>query len=140
MSRQNLALVRSIYRAWERGDFSSAVWAHPDIEFGFGDGPAAGSVRGLTAMAEGFGDYLSTWEDWRVEAHEYRELDREHVLVRHNVSARGKASSLEVGQMSAKEAGLFQLRDGKVTRLLFYWEYERALADLGLVPEAGDHR
>jgi ketosteroid isomerase-like protein len=140
MSRQNLDLVRSIYAAWERGDFSSAVWADPAIEFGFDDGPGAGSVRGLTAMAEGFGDFLGTWEEWRVEAHEYRELDGEHVVVRHHVSARGKASGLEVGQMPAKEAGLFQLRDGKVTRLLFYWEYERMLADLGLVPEAGDHR
>jgi hypothetical protein len=29
----NLGLVRSLFEAWERGDYSSTGWADPQIEF-----------------------------------------------------------------------------------------------------------
>jgi ketosteroid isomerase-like protein len=132
MSRENVEIVRSIYSAWERGDYNSADWAQPQIEFVIADGPAPGSWRGLGGMAEGFRDFLSAWEALRVEADEYRELDRERVLVPFHLSASGKTSGLKLGQMRTKGAHLFHLRGGKVTRLVIYLDRERALADLGL--------
>ena len=33
MASANLKLVRSLYTAWERGDYSYTEWAHPEIEF-----------------------------------------------------------------------------------------------------------
>jgi hypothetical protein len=38
----NVELVRSICRAWESGDYSSADWAHPDLEYVYADGPSPG--------------------------------------------------------------------------------------------------
>ncbi len=77
-------------------------------------------------------DFLSTWEDFRVGADEYLELDDEQILVLVRFSGRGKTSEVEIGHVHTEGANLLQVRSGKVTRLVFYWDRERALADLGL--------
>ena len=133
----NLDLVRSIYAAWERGDFSSAEWADPEIEFVIADGPSPGTWTGLSGLSEGHRAWLSAWEGFRSEAQEYRELDDERVLVLSRYSGRGKTSGLELGQMGAKGTGVAHVRDGKVTRLVWYTDRQRALTDLGLAPEGG---
>jgi ketosteroid isomerase-like protein len=138
MPSANMALVRSINAAWERGDFSSADWAHPKIDFVIADGPAPGSWTGAAGMAEGLSGWLNAWEDWRHEVDEYRALDDEHVLVLVHASGRGKLSGLEVAQMQPKGGAiLFRVGDGKVTRLVVYWDRDQAFADLGLAPEPG---
>jgi ketosteroid isomerase-like protein len=136
MASANLDLVRSICSAWERGDFSrSTDWVHPEIEYVIADGPSPGRWTGMPGLWEGFRDFLSTWEDLRVEVDEYRELDGERVLVLHHFSGRGKTSGLELGLMRPSTANLFHVRGGKVTRLIAYYDRENALADLGLAPE-----
>ena len=135
MASTNLDSVRSIFEAWERGDFSSAGWAHPEIEVEFADGPTRGTNwRGTAAVAAGWGEFLRAWEGFRAEAEESRELDGERVLVLTRNRGRGKASGLEVEQIQTRGANLFQFRGGKVTKLALYWDRERALADLGLAP------
>jgi ketosteroid isomerase-like protein len=141
MYSANPDLVRSIYAGWERGDFGSAERAHPEIEYVVADGPEPGSWKGLAGMAEGWRaegwrEFLSTWEDLRAEAEEYRELDDQRVLALDHRGGRGKTSGLDLGQMRTNGARLFHVRDGKVTRLVIYLDRERALADLGLAPEA----
>jgi len=140
MSSANLDLVRSIYAAWERGDYSSADWADPEIECVIADGPAPGKWTGQQAMAAAWRDFMSAWEDWRVYVYEYRELDGERVLVLEDRSARAKISGLRIGKMVGETrstgASLFHVRDGKVTRFVTYFDRERAFSDLGLAPEA----
>ena len=129
---ENLDLVRSIFTAWERGDFGSSEWADPEIEFVTADGPEPASRTGLAAMAEAMGAWLSSWEDFRIEADEYRELDPERVLVFAHYSGRGKTSGLDIGQTRMTATTLLHVRDGKVTRMVTYLNRDRALADLGL--------
>ena len=124
--------MRSIYAAWERGDFTSAEWAHPDIELVITDSLDAGSWTGLAGMAQAWHDWLGVWEEYRVEVDEYRELDDERILVLMLHCGRGKTSGLDVGRTKRAGANLLHVRDGRVTRLVLYWDRERALADLGL--------
>jgi len=129
---ENLDLVRSIYADWERGDFGSAEWADPDIEFSIAGYVDDRTWTGLDGMAAGGRYFLAPWEDFRVEAEEFRELDDERVLVLDNQKGRGKTSRVELGRFRGKGATLWQIRDGMVTRLALYPTRDRALADLGL--------
>ena len=128
---ENLDLVRSIFADWERGDFSSAAWADPEIEFeSFGFD--AMKTTGVAGMAERWRDWMRTWDDYRTEADEYRELDGRHVLVLMHHGGRGKASGLGIESMKMPGANVFEIRDGNVTALALYWNREDALTDLGL--------
>ena len=129
---KNLDLVRSIRAAWERGDYSSAAWADPQIEYVVADGPEPGSWRGRMEMARVWRDYLSLWEDYRAAVDGYREIDDDRVLALGHRTGRAKASGVDLAQMHIRTATLFEIHDGRVTRLARYMDPDRALADLGL--------
>jgi ketosteroid isomerase-like protein len=129
---ENLDLVRSIYAAWERGDFDSAEWADPEIEYVSADGPDPGAWTGLAEMAESFRAWLGLWKEFRLTADEYRHLGTENVIVLDHYSGSGKTSGLDLGQIQATGAWVFHIRNGKVKRMTRYMDRENALADLGL--------
>jgi ketosteroid isomerase-like protein len=129
---ENLDLVRSIYADWERDYFGAAEWAHPEIEWVMADGPAPGTWKGVTGMAEAWRDFLRAWVDFRIKAEEYREVDSERVLVLGHYTGRGKTSGLDVADMQASGGGLWHVQGGKVTRIVFYLDRAHALADIGL--------
>jgi ketosteroid isomerase-like protein len=131
---ENLDLVRSLYAHLERGDFdrvfqTASEWAHPEFEWIIADGPTAGSFTGVAEAEESAYGMFAAWEEFRFEAEEYRALDDERVLVLDHRRGRGKGSGVET---ETKAASVFHFRDGKVTRLVNYWERGHALADLGL--------
>ena|SRR5271154_3700435 len=128
---ENVDLVRSIYANWERGDFRSIEWTDPEFEIVAADGAETGRT-GLAGTVEGIREFLSAWEDFRVTAEEYRELDDGRILVLDRRSGRSKTTGLDLATMRTQGARVFQIREGKVTRLVLYLDRKRALADLGL--------
>ena len=98
--------------------------------------PHAGSSTGRPGLEERFREWLDAWEDVRLEASEFRELDDQRVLMLGRYSGRGKTSGLELAQIRSQVAALFHARHGKVTRIVLYTDPERAVADLGLAAES----
>ena len=128
----NLDFIKSIYAAWETGDFSTADWADPEIDFEMVGGLTPGIWNGVAEMTEVWAGMLRAWEGLRAVPEEFRELDGDRVLVYLRNEGRGKGSGIELHGISAKSANVFTVRGGKVTRLILYWDRARAIADLGL--------
>jgi ketosteroid isomerase-like protein len=129
---ENLELIRTIVGFWERGDLSPqqwSQWAHPEIEMVVVGGPEPSSHVGSAQAAPDIDAFLNLWDDYRVEAEDYREIDDERILVLTRQSGRGKRSRVEIAQ---RRATLFHVREGKVIRRVNYWDRDRALTDLGL--------
>ena len=124
---ENVEIVRSIHRAWEKGDFSSADWADPDIEY---SPPHERRLsRGVTEMGRRFGEWIAAWENLRVSAEKIVGAD-DRVVVLNRFQGRGKESGTPTVDFSG--ASFFTLREGKVVMLEFFWDHQEALEAAGL--------
>jgi ketosteroid isomerase-like protein len=105
-----------------------------EIELVHADGPTPGVWTGLEGVAAATREWFSAWDRVRIQPEKYIELDSERVLALMRGRARGRTSGVDVSQM-AQTGFLFHVRDGKVIKLVVYLDRDRALADLGLLPE-----
>jgi len=102
----------------------------PEIEW-TPAGPAAVErtiYRGHEEVAAGFGAVWETWEEFRFQESEVRDLG-DSVLWLGRVKMKGGASRVELDQEFAFHA---VLRDGKVTAVHTYLAWEEALEAAGL--------
>jgi ketosteroid isomerase-like protein len=127
---ENLDLVRSIYSYWERGDYTRVDWADPLIEFVYVGGPEPASWRGIAAMDAGWREWLRDWVDFRAKPLDYIVVDDDRILAVVNNTGSGKTSGVGLDERSV--GNLFEIRAGKVTRLVVYLDLALARADLGL--------
>ena len=115
MSEQNLEIVRGLFAAWERGDYSATDWAHPDIEFVMeGDFfPDPGTYLGVDGMIRAWTRWLGAWDGFHAGKPEL--IGRgERVIALYTVRARGRSSGAAV---ESPVANVFSFRDGRVARL-----------------------
>jgi hypothetical protein len=60
---ENLDLVRSIYAAWEQGNFRVTSWADPQLHVVNADGPAPGTRLGLRESMSAWREFLTDWDE-----------------------------------------------------------------------------
>lgn len=134
MSSENVEAVRRISDAWARGDFSSAEWADPEIDFRT-QFMASETHHGIKAAAREWGGWLHTFEDFRSEALEFFDVG-DQVVTFNRFSGSGKSSGVPLSEIPG--AARFVLRDGKVVELELYTDRKQALRDAGIEPGEED--
>jgi len=132
MSQENVEIVRSMYDAFHAGDANGALMhfaadvlvdtgsARPDLSVG----------RGREYLASVVTGWAATWEGWRDEVAEMRDLGGE-VLVLSVQRGRGRGSGVEV---EARYAILYGVADGAIVRVRMYGTVTEAIE----APEASE--
>jgi ketosteroid isomerase-like protein len=130
MSEENVEIVRMLYAAFAQGDF----WAHPevydpDVRGGRVMGSdtegagLSGEWHGVQELAKGARQWMEAWEDLRVQAEEYLDAGEKVVVLTRQIG-RARASGIPLNR---EMADVYELRDGKVTAVHFYWSRHQAL-------------
>jgi ketosteroid isomerase-like protein len=131
MSQDNIELVRGAFGVVTiPGDPDTMIAAsHPDFDMqlvGVGGEPV--HYMGASGIREFFHDVAESWETFRFEATDLRDLG-DRVLVLGRVGGRGRLSGAEVDD---QWGWIVELRDGRAASLRGYLHAREALEAAGL--------
>lgn len=126
MSEANVETVRRFWDQWEDGKWGNLDLLAEDVIYRpTPEMPEAGEYRGRA----GFRKYVERFfdrewsEDLTAEATSFRDFG-DHVIVRVELSGRGRASGLD---MTGRVFQVFTLREGEIVRIEDFMQRERAL-------------
>jgi ketosteroid isomerase-like protein len=108
VARDDVEVVRTIYQRWQKGDPAADLF-DPEIEWSTPH-PDASAIRGRGEVVAFLRRYAGTFDDYRMELEEVRDLGDHRVVVRFSESGRGKGSGAET-RLSA--TGVWTVRDGR---------------------------
>jgi ketosteroid isomerase-like protein len=121
VERDNVELVRSIYRCWARRADGREHF-HPEIEWSLPH--PGGQVRGAERVGAFLREFIASWSEHEIELEEVRALDEDRVLVLFKERARGRESGIET---VAHPAAVWTVREGKAVRFEGFGDREEAL-------------
>jgi len=131
MSAENVEIVRLGYDEFlatgelvERITAPEFVW---DMST-FHGWPERQTYEGPEGTREFLTDWVSAWEDWRLEVRELIDAGDDVVATLHQ-SGRSKTTGLEVDMDFAQ---VWTIKDGKQTRMRMYADPDEALRAVGL--------
>jgi ketosteroid isomerase-like protein len=132
MSQENVEIVETAFRAWNRGDRDGwLASAHPEVEWSSG---IQRQVEGTETVYRGHAGLGRFWDEFHalwnfdIELSEIRDLGHS-VLALGRIRATGKASGVEVERSIGY---VFQFEDGLLRTGRGYLSPEEALEAAGL--------
>jgi ketosteroid isomerase-like protein len=131
VSRENLEIIRSGYEAFASGRIPFEA-LDPEIEWrGPHEFPDLAEPRhGHDGVREYMAKLDEAFDDYRMVAEEFVDVDDDRILVFAREGGRGKGSGLAV--RTNPTAHLYTLRDGKAIRMESFWERSDGLRAAGL--------
>jgi ketosteroid isomerase-like protein len=128
MSRENVDTVRRLQDAVERDDLPAALAClDPDIDWVPHRAPTEGEFHGHEGFEKFVADTRDTFDAF--EPHLQLRSLGERVLAWGTISVRGSGSGVE---MEVPIGGIFDFRDGRITRWQAYGSKEHVLEAVGL--------
>jgi ketosteroid isomerase-like protein len=129
MSQENVEIVRRLYSAWNVRDVKAVTeLTHPNVEWIPDRRVGHGPVRGGENIVRFFMDQAEPFEEFRVEAERFWDLD-DKVLVFLRTTGRGAVSG---AGFDIRIGHLWTLRDGLVVRGEGHANRDEALEAAGL--------
>ena len=136
MSQENVEVVRQVFDAAARRDQATALALyHPEIEWDTsrpgtpGDMAGSGVYRGHDGLRKWFRSWHDAWDDLVDDCEELTDAG-ERVVSVSTMRARGRTSGANV--TSRRYSGVWTIREGKVTRVVWFATREEALEAAGL--------
>ena len=129
MSKENVELVGSVYRAGDPTRFFDLL--DEEVEFDFSAYPVPGSrvLRGKKAAIDWSRRWWGTWDEYALQPIEIIDAGNDRVVVLQREQARGKGSG---AQLERRWAVVYTIRMGKVARFQPFKTREEALEAAGL--------
>lgn len=123
MSQQNVEIIRGMYEAFSSGDGDGALeYFDPEVVIDATHRVDGRIGKGHQELVAILGEWLGTWDDWREEVEEIRDLGA-RVLVVSTQCGRGKESGID---WEARFAMLYEFRRGKISRWTIYDDLDEA--------------
>ena len=129
MSEADVEVVRRSLRAWRRTGEPAWDSVSEDVEVHDHDIMDAGEYRGRTGVERWLSDWEAAWSDFGMRAEEFLDVGEHRVLVFVRMSATGRESNVSVER---KDAILYMLTDGLISRIDYYNNRPEALAAAGI--------
>jgi ketosteroid isomerase-like protein len=130
MSEKNVAVVREVCAAWERGDWAASVGLYdPDLKVVYSTSafPDAGTYRGGRVALDAWNRWLDAWEEFSMEFVDLIDAGEEIIaLIR--LRGRGRESGATV---VADQGVIFECDRGTIKRMVFC-DRKEALEAAGL--------
>ena len=134
MSQENIEIVRLAYTALSEADrdalteLTDSNWV---FDFSRSIGPDEGVYRGREQVFRFAATYGEAFERFQLSPIEYVVGPGGEIVVRHQVSAKGRGSGVEWERVP-DAAMVWELRDGKVIKTTLYQHHAEALEAAGL--------